>query len=749
MTENQVAHKETASVRGYVEHTIWSGDNFRIIKFQPEVGSSFVAKGNISGVDSDDLIELTGEWVDDEKYGKQFKVFTNFKVIPSTLNGKQQYLSKHVKGVGPTRAAKLCKHFGQAISKVLDGPAEKLTECPGISLELATKISNSWKSENDTFKRQVGLFLAQNGINDSVWTEKIIKRFGDKALTIIQSNPYNLTKVDGIGFKTADRISKSLGWPALSKERTEAAFSYVLQIATGNGHCFLDHADLISSVRKVASKDEDGKQKFLAQQDIELALSSILERKEIVQETIKVKGKPEIVYYLHKLRDSEIKVATRIADLVKMPDQYSEDKIKPIIELIESKEDIELNTEQRAAVTRGLCKAISIITGSAGTGKSTCINTLLKVCAKLNKTVLLAAPTGKAAKRMTEITGEEASTIHRLLEFNQADGGFAKNADDPIEGDLLIVDEFSMADLDLTDKLLDAIPITMSVVLVGDPNQLPSIGPGSVLKDLIRSKRVPVTNLEQIWRQAKGSLMIQNAHRIHRGEMPQFPSKGSEADSYLIEVPKSGKSDDVEYIKTNLAAIIQRLTEKLHIDPMEDIQVLIPMRKGTAGYLEFNKLLQEKLNPKGEPFTVNGQTFRVGDRVMQVKNNYEEGIELYNGDTGFIEDYDTEAKVITIDFDGRKIEYPFADSDDLILSYASSVHKFQGSEIPVSIIIMLNQHHVMLDRNLLYTANTRAKKMAVFISTKSVLEQSVNNCEAHKRNSLLSYRIKSKIPNEA
>lgn len=743
MTE--VLNSNLVTVRGYIEHTIWAGDTFRIVKFRPESGPDFVAKGNIYGVDSDDLIEFTGEWVDDKQYGRQFKVFTNFKVVPSTLQGKQNYLAKHVKGVGPGRAAKLCKHFGQDITKILDGPADVLAECPGISAELASKISTSWKADNDTFKRQVGLFLAQNGINDAIWTEKVIKTFHDKALTIIQSNPYQLTKVDGVGFKTADRIAKSLGWPALSKERTEAAFAYALQEATSNGHCFLFHSELLEAVKKIASKDEDGKQKYLPQQDIELALESILKKKDIVQETIKINGQSETVYYLKGLHEAETDVANRLTDLIYMPDQFTEAAIEPVLKFVEAKQSLELNEEQRRGVVNGLCKSISIVTGSAGTGKSTCIKTLIEVCAKLRKTVILAAPTGRAAKRMAEITGEEATTIHRLLEYDPNTGGFIKNGDDLIEGDLLIVDEFSMADLELARSILDAIPTTMSVVFVGDPNQLPSIGPGSVLKDLIRSGKVPVTDLKQIWRQAEGSLIIQNAHRIYRGEMPQFPAKGSEADSYLIEVPKEGRSDDVEWVKTMLPQIVDRLVAKMGIDPMEDLQVLIPMRKGPAGYVEFNKVMQNHLNPKGEPFTVNNQSFRVGDRVMQVKNNYEEGVELYNGDTGIIEDYDTKAQVITINFDGRIVEYPFKLSDDLILSYCSSVHKFQGSEIPVSIIVLLNHHYVMLDRNLLYTANTRAKQMAVYISSKQAIETAVRNCDSHKRNSLLSYRIKSKV----
>jgi exodeoxyribonuclease V alpha subunit len=734
------------SIKGYIEHTICSGDNFRIVKFRPEVGFDFVAKGNIYGVDSDDLVELTGEWVDHEKYGRQFKVFTNFKVIPSTLAGKQNYLAKHVEGIGPSRAKKLIDKFGSNITKILDeGDEAKIGECQGISPELAHKIVTSWKKENDTFKRQVGLFLAQNGINDSTWTDRVIKTFHDRALTTIQSNPYNLTKVNGIGFRTADRIAKSMGWPGLSKERTEAAFAYVLQQATENGHTFLFHAELIAAVKKVASKDENGLSKSLPEQDIELALESVLKHKDLVQENIKIDGRPEIVYYLRNLHDAEVDVADKLIQLITMPDQFEPEKVDPVIKYVEDTMHYELDTDQRTAVVNGICKSISVITGSAGTGKSTCITTIIEVCKKLRKDVILAAPTGRAAKRMTEITGEEATTIHRLLEYNPSDGGFTKNSLNPIEGDVLIVDEFSMADLELTRDLLEAVPVTMSVIFVGDPNQLPSIGPGTVLKDMIKSTKVPVVNLTKIFRQAENSLIIQNAHRIYRGEMPQFPQKGTEADSYLIEVPKEGAKDNIGWIKQNLPIIVDRIADKLKLDAKEDIQVLIPMRKGPAGYLEFNNVMQNHLNPDGEKFTVNGQALRVGDRVMQVKNNYEEGIELFNGDVGTIESYDTVAKTITIDFEGKIVEYPFEYSDELILSYCSSVHKYQGSEIPIAVIIMLNQHHVMLDRNLIYTANTRAKKCAVYISTKQAIETAVKNCDAHKRNSLLSFRIKAKL----
>jgi exodeoxyribonuclease V alpha subunit len=733
------------SIRGYIEHTIWSGDNFRIVKFRPESGFEFVAKGNIYGVDSDDLIELTGEWVTDEKYGNQFRVFTNFKVVPSTLQGKQNYLAKHVEGIGPGRAGKLIKHFGSDIIKILDGPAHELTKCPGISAELSEKISKSWKKENDTFKRQVGLFLAQNGINDAVWTDKVIKTFHDKALTIIQSNPYNLTKVNGIGFRTADRIAKSLGWPSLSKERTEAAFAYALQQSTDNGHSFLFHSELIASVKKIASKDEDGKQKTLPDQDIEMALENVLGRKDLIQENIKINNKPEIVYYLRDLHQAEVDLTEKLVSIVNMPDLFDQDRVEPVISAVEGTLHYELDSDQRNAVVNAICKSVSIITGSAGTGKSTCIKTIIGVGQKLHKTVLLAAPTGRAAKRMAEITGEEATTIHRLLEYNPGEGGFVKNGLDPIEGDILIVDEFSMADLELAQSLLEAIPITMSVIFVGDPNQLPSIGPGVVLKDMIKSGKIPVTNLTKIFRQAADSLIIQNAHRIYKGEMLQFPPKGSEADSYLVEIPNENSADSVEWVKKNLPKIVDRISKKLNVSPLEDIQVLIPMRKGPAGYLEFNKVMQEHLNPLGEPFTVNGQSFRVGDRVMQVKNNYDEGIELYNGDIGFIDSYSTHNKEITIDFDGRKVNYPFASSDDLILSYCSSVHKYQGSEVPIAIIILMNQHFVMLDRNLIYTANTRAKNCAIYISSKHNIETAINKNDAHKRNSLLSFRLKSKL----
>jgi exodeoxyribonuclease V alpha subunit len=742
MSETKLA---PISIRGYIEHTLWSGDNFRIVKFRPEYGNDFIAKGNIYGVDSDDLVEFTGEWIDDEKYGKQFKVFTNFKVVPSTLQGKENYLAKHVNGIGPGRAKKLIKHFGHDVIKVLEGAPEKIAECKGISLDLANKISKSWKEENDSFKRQVGLFLAQHGINDAVWTDRVIKTFHDKALTIIQSNPYNLTKVIGIGFRTADRISKSLGWPALSKERTEAAFAYVLQQATENGHTFLFHSELIAEVKKVASKDEDGHQKFLPTQDIELALEAVLAKKDLIQESVKINGNPEILYYIRGLHDAEVDVAEKLGKLITMPDQFDEVKVDPVITYVESTLHYELDVEQRKGVVNGICKSVSVITGSAGTGKSTCIKAIIEVSKKLHKGVILAAPTGRAAKRMAEITGEEATTIHRLLEYNPNEGGFTKNALNPIEGDVLIVDEFSMADLELTQSLLEAVPITMSVIFVGDPNQLPSIGPGSVLKDMIKSKVVPVTNLVKIFRQAAESLIIQNAHRIYRGEMLQFPPKGSDADSYLIEIPRLAGKDNIDWIKQNLPQIVTRIAAKTNLSPVEDVQVLIPMRKGPAGYLEFNKVMQEHLNPLGEPFTVNGQSLRVGDKVMQVKNNYTENIELFNGDTGFIDSYDVVAKEMIIDFDGRKVIYPFKQSDDLILSYCSSIHKYQGSEIPISIIILTNQHFVMLDRNLIYTANTRAKKVAVYISTKSAIETAINKCDAHKRNSLLSYRIKSKV----
>lgn len=744
------------TIKGYIQYTLHDSPGFRICVVRPETPSaelsSFKAVGPIPVADMDELVEFTGEFETNAKYGDQFKVVSATPVIPTTLAGKKKFLINHVDGVGPATADKLLEHFGHDIIDVLDNNPARLKEVVGE--KTAEKMIASWQAEHNPYLRQLKLFLAQYGISDGI-SNRIYDCFGERSIEVIQGNPYKLTRVSGIGFKMADNLARALGWPPQCKERVEAAFKYVLQESTTAGNVFLYHGELVDEVRKIATINEKGTEKMLPKEDAEEALANVVARGDLSKEPVTVNHTPFVLYYLPSLYEAEKRVAQRLGEFAQLP-HYPPRGVEETLKRVQKDMHQSLTPLQQQAVISGLSFNVSIITGGPGTGKTTTLLSLLHTAKRLKLAVLLAAPTGRAAKRMSEVTGEPAQTIHRLLEWSPQLADFTRNRDYPLEGDLLLVDETSMKDLELMDKLLDAVPDHMSVVFIGDVDQLPSVGPGMVLRDLIKSNRIVVTRLDTIFRQAEGSLIVQNAHRIRKGENPAFPGKGVEADSYFIPVPQTkndqGKSvDSVQYVKEMLPRLVDRVVKKLKVDPIRDIQVLTPMRKGPAGFPEFNIVLQDALNPKGQEMTIKGQKFRVGDRVMQLKNEYDQ-LNLSNGDIGFILSFDTTSDskkdhAILIDFYGKTVRYPFSLTDDLVLAYAQTIHKSQGSEFPAVILVLLNHHYTMLERNLLYTAATRAKRMCVYLASEEALRTAVSTNNISKRNTFLSTRIRKAIPN--
>jgi len=742
-----------------IKGLLFQTTTFRIVKVRPEEpGPEVSVKGEMPDWDPEDLFEWHGEWEESEKYGRTFKAIQTVKLIPTSLVGKERFLARNVKGVGPAWAKRICEYFGNDVINILDNEPARLTEVPKMTQKLADKIVAVWHAEHDALQRQVGLWLAQYGIGDD-WAKRFIKVFGTKAIDVLMKDPYRAMKVDGIGFRKADDFARRMGWPEQCPERTEAAFRFVVQEALQAGHVFLHHGDLLARVRKVASsrRGEANEAQQLPQAEAEAALERVLTRGDLVCEEVKINKQVWIFYYLPKLYLAEKQLAARIGDLQTFV------HVEPVgigATLARVQQDMkrELDTDQRDGVIAAFKNNIFVLTGGPGTGKTTTTEAILKTAERMGMQVSLAAPTGRAAKRMAEVTGYEAQTLHKLLEWSPEQGGFTRDHKNPLECDLLLVDEFSMADLELAAALFDAVPDSCSVVLVGDIDQLPAVGPGMVLRDLIVSGRIAVTKLEKVFRQAEGSLIIRNAHKIRRGEVPIFPDvthgKGIEADSYFMEIPRTtndeGKSvDDIGWIKQMLPKVVERIKAKHGVDPIRDIQVLCPMKKGLAGTPEFNKVLQAALNPSTDEITVRGQIFKTGDRVMQLVNNYQPGMELSNGDIGFIRTFDIVNEEIVIDFYGRDVRYPFQDVDSLVLAYACTIHKSQGSEFPIVLILMSSSYHwTMLERNLLYTANTRAKKMVVFMATWHAMKKAVETNNVNQRNTFLAHRIRKLVPEE-
>ena len=722
----------------------WKVANFRECHFDTgrPTGKEFKITGPIPEADKDECIEINGTWEKHKVYGNQFKVTGVLRVIPTSTAGLEKFLYKEVKGIGPVLAHRLSLHFGSELKFILDNKPDRLTEVSGITKKKADSISKDWLESRA--QHPVKIFLAHHGISPD-WSKKIINQFGSKAIEILVDNPYKLTLVDGIGFKTADKMALliSEAWSS-SPERTRAAFSFALQEAINEGHCFLHRGKLIEEVMKHTGANEK-----MASEE----LDKVVESKELIEETIKGSGQELKILYLPFLHRAEVELTERLVEMAKY-------QLTPVVKLqekvlaVQEESKIVLSAEQKEAVNKAFQYHGSIITGGPGTGKSTTTMTIVKVAEKLGKSVVLACPTGRAAKRLTEICEREASTIHRLLGFDKETGEFLHNSWDPIDADMLILDEFSMVDLDLANKLFDAIPQHCSIVIIGDVDQLPAVGPGMVLRDMIECYSLPVTVLDTVFRQAQGSLIIKNAHHIRKGEPPIFLPKGVEANMHLMTVPKAynedagKKTEDIDWLnKTLVSLVTEYIPTRLKLNSIRDVQVLIPMKKNSAGVEAINDILREALNPNGEKVSIGKKEFRIGDRVMQTKNNY--GLEVYNGDIGFITGYDGIEGTLQVEIDTRTINYSDDDASELQLAYATTIHKSQGSEYPVTIVLMLWQHRPMLERNLLYTATTRAKRMALFIGNQQAINFAVSNGIVRKRNTFLMQRLRKALKKES
>jgi exodeoxyribonuclease V alpha subunit len=597
-------------------------------------------------------------------------------------------------------------------------------------------IKKAWDDQKEI--REVMVFLQGHGVSPT-YGAKIYKQYGKESIQVVRDNPYRLAHdVFGIGFLSADRIAEQVGIGKDSLVRAEAGIVYVLHQLSEDGHVFYPYEPLITECKKMLDLEKDGTKVVDIEREIIVkALANIALEKKIVIEDIngeEIKENNKAVY-LAKYHVSEAGVASRLKALMQIPRKMKEFDRDKAIEWVQGELRIELAENQKLAVREAIERKVMIVTGGPGTGKTTIINSIIKIYKKLGQRVLLAAPTGRAAKRMSEAAGHEAKTIHRLLEFSPKEGGFKKDENTPLEADLIVIDETSMVDTVLMYQFLKAVPEEATVIFVGDVDQLPSVGAGNVLKDIIDSGRIPTVMLNEIFRQAKESTIIVNAHRVNSGQMLiAAADSDTHSDFYFfpIEEPEKAAEKIIELCK-------DKIPKKFGYRPIEDIQVLTPMHRGVVGASNLNTELQKHLNPSGDELVRGGMVLKVGDKVMQIRNNYDK--EVFNGDIGRITRIDREEQEIVVQYDGRAVPYEYTELDEIVLAYAVSVHKSQGSEYPVVVMPILTQHYMLLQRNLLYTGITRGKKLVVLVGTKKALAIAIRNNKPQKRYTLLRERL--------
>jgi exodeoxyribonuclease V alpha subunit len=677
--------------------------------------------GTAATITPGEYIEAQGWWVTDRTHGLQFKTQTLRVVPPSTLEGIEKYLaSGMVKGIGPHFAKKLVQAFGAQVFDVIAQTPERLTDLDGIGPKRKQRVVEAWEAQK--MIREIMVFLHSHGVG-TARAVRIYKTYGNEAIVKVRENPYRLAlDIHGIGFKTADALAQRLGIPRDAVIRAQAGVRHVLQEFADNGHCAVHQEELIETATTLLEIPGG----IIAQ-----AVALECQEEHLIAEDID--GQPCL--FLAPLHRAEVGVASHLLRLLQGALPWGQLDAAKAIPWVEQKTSRTLSPSQRDAVAMALGSKVTVITGGPGVGKTTIVMSILQILQAKKMDVRLCAPTGRAAKRLTETTGLEAKTIHRLLEFDPTSMGFVHNQTNPLRADLVVVDEVSMVDVALMSQLLRAIPDNAAVVLVGDVDQLPSVGPGSVLADMIASERMPTVRLTEIFRQAATSQIIVNAHRINQGQLPAM-REDSSSDFYVIP------ADTPEDIQAKLLRVVtERIPQRFGLHPIRDIQILTPMNRGSLGARALNAVLQQALNPEATPrVTRFGWTYAPGDKVIQTVNNYEK--DVYNGDIGQVAQVDVEEGEVTIDFEGRLVTYDVGELDEVALAYAATVHKSQGSEYPVVVIPLATQHYPMLARNLLYTGVTRGKQMVVVIGQPRALAIAVRNVRATQRLTNLAARLR-------
>ena len=688
------------------------------------------------------VLIVEGQWRVDKRYGRQFAAESWSETLPATIVGIEKYLgSGLVKGIGPKMAKQIVAHFGLQTFEVIENDIEKLLEVPGIGKGRIGKIHDSWEKQKDV--KDIMVFLQGHGVS-STYAAKIYKQYGKESIEKVQTNPYCLADdIWGIGFKTADGIAQKLGYENNDPRRCRSGILYTLSQLSDEGHVYAEREQLIAAAKTLLQAEE---------QPITDVLNQMIAAEDVILD--RIDSSEEQAIYLPPFYYAEVGVANKLRRLLQAQTGNLFDRATAVADDSSRLGQIEYDSVQLSAIRKAILSKVMVLTGGPGTGKTTTTLGIIAAFESLGQRILLAAPTGRAAKRMSEATGKEAKTIHRLLEFNPAEG-YKRNDENPLDGDVLIVDECSMIDIILMNSLLKAVPPSMRLILVGDIDQLPSVGAGNVLRDIIDSDAIPVVRLTRIFRQAQSSRIVTNAHKINQGQFPDI-SNGRTSDFFFI------RQEDPEQAAREIVNIVRNRIPKAYHIATSDIQVLAPMQRSVVGATSLNIMLQEAINgrssesrqaclngrvvtdegeanPAGDSLSRGGFKYRQGDRVMQIRNNYDK--DVFNGDIGTVSAVDTEDRSLTVLFDGRTVSYEDSELDELTLAYATTIHKSQGSEYPVVIIPLLMTHFVMLQRNLVYTGITRAKRLCILVGTTKALAYAIHNQTVQKRNTRLKERL--------
>lgn len=715
MTEH---FKKLEEIEGSVERVTFHSEDsgFCVLRVKVKGNRNLVTLiGKLPAIVAGEFVSATGEWINDKQHGKQFKAQHIKNTPPSSLKGIEKFLASGlIKGIGPKYAERLVEQFGKDVYDIMESNSAKLEEVEGIGTKRRLLIKESW-NKNKAIRSIMG-FLIANGAGTSR-AFRIYKIYGDSAIQKVQKDPYCLARdIRGIGFKVADMIAEKIGIEKNSDLRARAGVEYVLLEITSEGHCATPISVLIEKAQEILD---------IPQEIIEDAIQHGINIKRLTSKII-----PEIsiepLIYLTKLYNAELQSAFILHDLQKTKHPCPKIDIEKAIEWCEQKTGLSFAAQQKISIEMAIENKLMIITGGPGVGKTTIVNAIIMILQAKKLEVVLAAPTGRAAKRMSETTGQPAKTIHRLLEFDPHAGAFKRNQNNPLEGDVFIIDESSMLDISLAHSLLQAFPRHAAVVFVGDVDQLPSVGPGTVLKDMIDSKNIPTCKLNEIFRQAANSDIVVNAHNIHQGKKLKAGSKDKDSDFYFIEAEEPEKA-----LHIIQQMVSKNIPQKFGFDPIKDIQVITPMRRGILGSQNINVTLQNILNPSQIQIERFASTYRLHDKVMQLQNNYDK--DIYNGDIGRIIKIDTNETEITVDFDGRKIVYDFNELDEVEPCYAFTIHKSQGSEFPCVVIPIHTQHYIMLQRNLIYTAVTRGKQLVVLVGNQKGLNLAITKNDVRNR----------------
>lgn len=712
-------------LEGTVEEIVYYNpdDGYTVCKFVPETGEAVTLVGIFPPLSAGETLKVKGGWELNPKFGRQFRVAAFSSVLPSSVKGIERFLgSGLIKGIGPVLARRIIKAFGAETIDILGRQPGRMAEVPGVGPAKLKEIKKSWAEHKDI--RDLIIFLQEHEVSTNLAT-KIYRQYGERSFQVLRANPYQLSlDIWGIGFKTADQIALKLGTDPASPERVKAYVLYLLEKDNEQGHVFSVRGDVVAACAKDLSVGEGL---------IDAALAALEAEKRLVAESLAAGGTALYLPFFHLAQEEVVRI---LDDLSGRPCPAPDFDLAAALAEAERDLGITLSPKQRTAVASALGRKILVITGGPGTGKTTIVKAIVDIFGRWGKSVLLAAPTGRAAKRLSETTGREAKTIHRILEVRPHPGDFRRNERNPLKADALIVDEFSMVDLPLLYHLLKAVPAEMRLVFVGDQDQLPSVGPGCLLRDIIDSGRVEVVRLDEIFRQEKDSLIVVNAHRVNQGQGLVFPPRGDqEADFYFIP-----QTDEAKAFATILKTVGWRIPTRLGLSPLSpQIQVISPMYKGLVGVDNLNRELQARLNKRTDGLKVGTREFRLHDKVMQVKNDYEK--DVFNGDIGVVCHIDRGRYRVLVDYEGRPVPYEKDELNDIVLAYAVSVHKSQGSEYQAVVLPLMTQHFIMLQRNLFYTALTRAKKLSVVVGSFKALYIAIKNDKPVKRNCLVRDKL--------